>query len=324
MIYEPKNHFRLGVLAGISDHVDQFLTQIEKYLDQSVLPCCSGSRSPCLTLDLQHAAAGIRTHTQLHMPQQEKRAAAHFDFTGQNVLVTGAGRGVGEEIARMFHRSGARVAVSDVAVEWATQVANALDASGVTAMPLALDVRRKEDFENARDRIAQIWGRTDIVINNAGYAKRTPTQEITPDEFDDIVAINMRSVFFSCQVFSEHMRANGQGRIINVTSLAGQNGGTVASAHYAAAKAGATMLSKYFAQQLAGTGVSVNAISPGPIATAKGRLSDDQIARIEKMVPVGRFCEASEIAAAAALLASDQGGFFMGATLDLNGGLLMR
>lgn len=253
-----------------------------------------------------------------------RKSGVRFDFNGHSVLVTGGGRGVGEEIARLFHVSGARVAVSDVDGESARRVADSLDSSGATAMHLTLDVRRKDAFEAARDRIAAAWGRTDIVINNAGHAKRTPVQEITPEEFDDIVAINMKSVFLSCQVFSEHMRAHGHGRIVNVTSLAGQNGGTVASAHYAAAKAGATMLSKYFAQQLAGTGVTVNAISPGPIATAKGRLSQEQIARIEKLVPVGRFAEASEIATAAALLASDQGGFFMGATLDMNGGLFMR
>jgi 3-oxoacyl-[acyl-carrier protein] reductase len=111
---------------------------------------------------------------------------------------------------------------------------------------------------------------------------------------------------------------------VNITSLGGQNGGTVASAHYASAKAGATMLSKYFAQQLAGTGVTVNAIAPGPISTAKGRLSPEQIERIEGLVPIHRFAEASEIANAAALLASGQGGFFVGATLDMNGGLFMR
>lgn len=84
------------------------------------------------------------------------------------------------------------------------------------------------------------------------------------------------------------------------------------------------MLSKYFALQLASSGVTVNAISPGPLSTAKGRLSPEQIEAIEKRVPIGRFGEASEIAAAAALLASDQGGFFVGATLDMNGGLFMR
>ncbi|WP_454740138.1 SDR family NAD(P)-dependent oxidoreductase [Cupriavidus necator] len=247
-----------------------------------------------------------------------------FRFDGQVALVTGAGRGVGEAIAREFQGSGARVAISDVNYETADAVAKSLDPSGATAMAIALDVRQKSAFEAARDRISQTWGKTDIVVNNAGYAKRTPTADITPEEFDDIVAINMRSVFLSCQVFSEHMRANGFGRIINVTSLAGQNGGTVASAHYSAAKAGAIMLGKYFALQLAGSGVTVNTISPGPISTAKGRLSPEQIERVEALVPIGRFAEASEIAAAVALLASDRGGFFVGATLDMNGGLFMR
>lgn len=237
------------------------------------------------------------------MPTNEKIARVNFDFAGQSVLVTGAGRGVGEEIARLFHASGARVAVSDVDGESAQRVANALDLSGTTVMPLTLDVRRKQAFEDARDRITAAWRRTDIVTNNAGYAKRTPVQEITPEEFDDIVAVNMRSVFLSCQgVLGAHARQWPR-PYCEVTSLAGQNGGTVASAHYAAAKAGATMLSKYFAQQLASTGVTVDAISPGPIATAKGRLSGEQISRIEKLVPIGRFGEASEIAAAAALLA---------------------
>ncbi|MDO8769255.1 MAG: SDR family NAD(P)-dependent oxidoreductase [Burkholderiaceae bacterium] len=247
-----------------------------------------------------------------------------FDFTGKTVLVTGAGRGVGAEIARLFYRSGANVAVSDVDGDSAFALAKTLDVSAVRAIGMTLDVREKPSFENALDSLVSKWGKVDIVINNAGYAKRTPVFDISPQEFDEIVAINMRSVFLSCQVFAPHMREKGYGRIVNITSLAGQNGGTVASAHYASAKAGAIMLTKYFAQELAGSGVTVNAISPGPISTAKGRLSADQIAMIESRVPIGRFMEASEIAAAAALLASDQGGFFVGATLDMNGGLFMR
>ena len=225
----------------------------------------------------------------MDMPTGNK-STVNFDFHGRTALVTGAGRGVGEEIARLFHASGARVAVSDIDGQAARQLADRLDDSGVSAMALTLDVRSKRAFEDARDRISSAWGRTDIVVNNAGYAKRTPVQDITTEEFDDIVAINMRSVFLSCQVFADHMRSNGWGRIVNITSLAGQNGGTVASAHY----------------------------------TAKGRLSQEQIERIEKLVPIGRFGEASEFAAAVALLASDQGGFFVGATLDMNGGLFMR
>lgn len=247
-----------------------------------------------------------------------------FSFAGRIALVTGAARGIGAAIAGELHAGGARVAVTDVDSAAAEAMARSLDEQGSTAVAIALDVRRKQDFESARDRVTAAWGKIDIVVNNAGYAKRTPVAEISPEEFDEIVSINMRSVFLSCQIFSRHMRANGYGRIVNVTSLAGQNGGTVASAHYASAKAGAIMLTKYFARDLAGSGVTVNAISPGPVATAKGRLSAEQIARMEGLVPVGRFCEASEIAAAAALLASDRGGFFVGATLDMNGGLYMR
>lgn len=247
-----------------------------------------------------------------------------FSFEGRNALITGAGRGVGEAIARELHAGGGRVAVSDVDFSVAQTVANALDASGETAVAVSLDVRSKGDFEAARDQLADRWGKIDIVVNNAGYAKRTPTEEISPEEFDEIVQINMRSVFLSCQVFSEHMKSHGYGRIVNITSLAGQNGGTVASPHYSAAKAGAIMLTKYFARYLAGTGITVNAISPGPIETAKARLSPEQIVRVEGEVPIGRFMQLQEIAAAAALLASDRGGFFMGATLDMNGGLYMR
>lgn len=247
-----------------------------------------------------------------------------FSFAGRTALITGGGRGVGEAIAREIHAGGGKVAISDVDIAVAETVARSLDNDGQTAIAIPLDVRNKSDFLAARDQITQIWGRVDIVINNAGFAKRTPTQDISPEEFDEIVAINMRSVFLSCQIFSDHMKVNGYGRIVNITSLAGQNGGTVASPHYAASKAGAIMLSKYFARALAGSGVTVNAIAPGPIDTAKARLSAEQIARVEGEVPAGRFMKVEEIAAAAALLASDRGGFFVGATLDMNGGLYLR
>lgn len=247
-----------------------------------------------------------------------------FSFAGRTALVTGAGHGVGEAIARELHAGGGRVGVSDVNLAAAGRVAQALDPSGETAFALQLDVREKDAFLAARAALAARWGGTDILVNNAGFAKRTPTQEITPEEFDAIVAINMRSVFLGCQVFSEAMKAAGYGRIVNITSLAGQNGGTVASPHYAAAKAGAIMLTKYFARYLADSGVTVNAISPGPIETAKARLSPEQIASVERQVPIGRFMATEEIAAAAALLASERGGFFVGATLDMNGGLYLR
>lgn len=251
-------------------------------------------------------------------------ANGSFSFSGRVALITGAGNGVGAAVAREIHAGGGRVAVSDIDLDAAKAVAGSLDPSGVTATPIQLDVRSKDHFIQALDTLVAKWEKVDIVVNNAGLAKRTPTPEITPEEFDEISRINMRSVFLSCQLFSEHMRSNGYGRIVNITSLAGQNGGTVASPHYAASKAGAIMLTKYFSRYLAGSGVVVNAIAPGPIATAKARLSAEQIETVEAQVPVGRFMEVEEIAAATALLASDRAGFFVGATLDMNGGLYLR
>ena len=247
-----------------------------------------------------------------------------FSFAGRVALVTGAARGIGEAIARELHAGGARVALGDIDCPAATAVAESLDHTHETAVALNLNVRYKNAFEQARDSLHERWGAIDIVVNNAGVGRRTPTSQITPAEFDEVVAINMRSVFYSCQVFGAYMRARKYGRIVNITSLAGQNGGTVAAAHYAASKAGAIMLTKYFGKELAEFGVTVNSVSPGPIATAKGRLSAEQIAAVESAVPVGRFGEATEIAAAVALLASDRGGFFTGATLDMNGGLYLR
>ena len=132
--------------------------------------------------------------------------------------------------ARELFAGGARVAVTDLDLAAAQAVALSLDPAGATAMAVALDVRRKTDFEAARDQLAQAWGRIDIVVNNAGHARRTPTDEISPEEFDEIVTINMRSVFLSCQVFSQPMRDHGYGRIVNITSLAGQAGASPAAA----------------------------------------------------------------------------------------------
>jgi 3-oxoacyl-[acyl-carrier protein] reductase len=258
------------------------------------------------------------------MTERDAVRARNGEFSGRVAIVTGAAQNVGAAIARGLFAGGAKVVLSDSNLELAQTTAKQLDPSGERAIALRLDVALQADFEVARDEVLDRWGAIDIVVNNAGWAKRTPIESITAEEFDAVVAVNMRSVFFSCRCFSEPMKAKGYGRIVNITSLAGQNGGTVASPHYAASKAGANMLTKYFAKLLAGTGATVNAICPGPIESAKSRLSEDQIRAVEAQVPVGRFMTLEEITAATLLLASDKGGFFVGATLDMNGGLFMR
>lgn len=242
------------------------------------------------------------------------------------VLVTGAARGLGETIARRLHAAGFRVALADLDADAVNAVAASLDASGSSALGLRLDVREKAGFEAARALLDERWGGADILINNAGQSRVAAPMDITPEEFDAVVAVNMRSVFVACQVFGQAFAARGYGRIVNVASLAGQTGGTATGAHYAAAKGGVLTLTKVFARELAAHGVTVNAVSPGPLELpiVHESVPAEKIAAIRQMIPVGTLGDAGFIADAVVLLAGPNAGTVTGACWDINGGLLMR
>lgn len=155
------------------------------------------------------------------------------------VLVTGAARGLGEALTRRFHQAGYNVALGDIAVDAAEALARELSSDGSGAFAVKLDVTKKADFEAARDAILDRWGAVDVLVNNAGASKVVPVMEITAGQFDDVICVNLRSVLFGCQVFGQHFATRGAGRIVNIASLAGQNGGSATGAHYAAAKGGA-------------------------------------------------------------------------------------
>ena len=168
-------------------------------------------------------------------------------------------------------------------------------------------------------------GDVDVMVNNAARTVSRPFWEIEKEEWDDVLAVNLRGVFFGCQLAGEHMRHRGRGRIINLSSLAGQQGGAVAGAHYAASKAGIIVLTKIVAQELAPHGVTVNAIAPAAVRTpVMDEMPADRLEGVRQRIPVGRFGEAEEVGAVAAFLASDEAAYITGATLDINGGLLMR
>ncbi|MDP9647777.1 SDR family NAD(P)-dependent oxidoreductase [Paraburkholderia caledonica] len=242
------------------------------------------------------------------------------------VLVTGAARGLGEALTRRFHQAGYNVALGDIAVDAAEALARELSSDGSGAFAVKLDVTKKADFEAARDAILDRWGAVDVLVNNAGASKVVPVMEITAEQFDDAIRVNLRSVLFGCQVFGQHFATQGAGRIVNIASLAGQNGGSATGAHYAAAKGGALTLTKVFARDLSAHGVTVNAISPGPLdlpivhESVPAETLDNIIARI----PAGRLGSASYIADVAVLLASGDAYFANGACWDINGGLFMR
>jgi 3-oxoacyl-[acyl-carrier protein] reductase len=208
--------------------------------------------------------------------------------------------------------------LADVNIEGAEGVAASL---GERARAVECDVRSKASLR----RVIETAGDVDVMVNNAARTVSRPLWEIEEEEWDDVLAVNLRGVFFGCQLAGEHMRERGRGRIINLASLAGQQGGAVAGAHYAASKAGIIVLTKILAQALAPHGVTVNAIAPAAVRTpVMDEMPADRLDAVRQRIPVGRFGEAEEVGALAAFLASDQAAYITGATLDVNGGLFMR
>ncbi|MEU9149829.1 SDR family NAD(P)-dependent oxidoreductase [Streptomyces sp. NPDC048417] len=250
----------------------------------------------------------------------------HEEGERRVALVTGAAGGLGACIAGRLYDRGYCVALTDLDEEAAAKAAAELDPEGHHAVGLALDVRDKDAFVTVRDRLTERWGAVHVLVNNAGHAKVEPLMEITPESFDAVVDTNLNGTFFGCQVFGTYFAERGYGRIVNIASLAGQNGGTATGAHYAAAKGGVATLTKVFARDLGSHGVTVNAISPGPqdLPVVRETVAPERLAQIEATIPVGRLGRPRFVADMAVLLAAEHADAVTGACWDANGGLYMR
>jgi 3-oxoacyl-[acyl-carrier protein] reductase len=244
---------------------------------------------------------------------------------GRAAIVTGAGRGLGEAIAVELAARGARVLLADIDGEAAERAAASIRDTGAQAESAALDVA---DWAAVHQLVADFTSRAerlDILVNNAARSVARSFWEIDPDEWDEVLAVNLRGVVAGCRAAGAIMREAGWGRIVNLGSLAGQQGGINGGAHYAASKAGIGVLTKVVAAELAGSGVTVNAVAPaaieGPIFDA---LPAERQEAIAASIPVGRAGRPEEVAAAVAFLTSERAAFITGATIDVNGGLFMR
>jgi len=241
-------------------------------------------------------------------------------------VVTGAGRGLGAEIVRTLAVKGFRVLATDVDSARLERSKKDLGENAGAVETAKLDVRTRSDFEQALATAQSVWGGVGVLVNNAAMTKTTPLFEISADEFSDIMDVNLRGVFLGCQVFGAYFRDQQYGRIINMASLAAQNGGAATGAHYAASKGGIVTLTKVFARDLAAYGVTANAISPGPLDVELVReiLPAEKLEAVTKSIPVGCLGDPSFIAEMVALLASPQAASTTGATFDANGGLYVR
>ncbi|GLZ89155.1 3-oxoacyl-ACP reductase [Metapseudomonas resinovorans] len=244
----------------------------------------------------------------------------------QIALVTGAAQGLGLAIASRLFAAGYAVVITDLSLEGAQAAADRLDPSGERSLALKLDVASKADFELALAATLERFGALHVVVNNAAMTMTTPVMQISPEEFDRVLSLNTRSVFVGCQVFGAHMAAAGYGRIVNMASLAGQNGGTATGAHYAASKGAIVTLTKIFAKELAAGGVTVNAIAPGPIESpaVRAAVPAERMEGLLANIPVKRLGDADFLGDLVVQLARPEAYFTTGATWDVNGGLFMR
>lgn len=246
-------------------------------------------------------------------------APAHHNVA----LVTGAAGGLGKAIVKRLHSEGYRLLVSDFDDDAAQRLAGEL---GERAIGMALDVTDKAQFDAAIATATSAWGGIGILVNNAALTRTTPLFEISGEEFDAVTAVAMKGTFLGCQSIGAHMRSHHYGRIVNIASLAGQNGGAATGAHYAAAKGAILTLTKVFARDLAASGVTVNAISPGPLDldSVRALLPPDKLEAVIKTIPTGTLGDPDYIARLVALLADPQAISATGATYDVNGGLYLR
>ncbi len=241
-------------------------------------------------------------------------------------LVTGGAQGLGAHIVRALHTAGFRVGIGDIDAGACETLAAAIDPSGETVLPISLDVRQKEQFAAARDALVARWGSAEVLVNNAAVTFARPVLEIPVEEFDAVIAVNLRGCFIGSQVFGRVFKSRLYGRIVNIASLAGQNGGSATGAHYAASKGGILTLTKVFARDLAPFGITVNAVAPGPLdSPAVHRIiTPERMAQFLSGIPVGQLGSPAFVAETVARLCGRDSGFVNGATWDVNGGLYMR
>ena len=250
---------------------------------------------------------------------------ANKRFEGKVAIVTGSGQGMGKAIALALASEGASVVVNDIRVEMAQQVAEEIVTSDGRAIAVNTDVSDKAQVEEMIVKTLKEFDSVDILVNNAGLLYSTPVDEISEDEWDRVLKVNLKSVFLCSLAVLPAMKAKKAGKIVNMSSSAGRSTSELGGAHYTTSKAGMLGFSRHLAREMASYGINVNAVCPGLIHTpmissdaCKGKLD-----HFLGQIPMNRLGSPAEAADLVLFLASDEASYITGATIDINGGSLM-
>ncbi len=246
---------------------------------------------------------------------------------GKVAVVTGSGRGIGAGIAEMLAAHGAFVIITDINLEDAKKTAAKIVADGGQAAAEYFNVTDFANLKSEIDRLAAIRGRIDIWVNNAGITGTARVDEITIEDWDRMQTLDIKSVFFCTQAVYEIMKKQNYGKLVHISSMAGERGGRSSSCAYSSAKAGVLNVSKCFALSGGKYNITSNCVCPGRTLTAMAQglswLTDPNDAP-EKTIPLCRFGTPEDIAGAVLFLSSDLSSYVTGDVIDVNGGLYMK
>jgi len=231
----------------------------------------------------------------------------------------------GKAIAKKLAENGAKVIINDVNIQEAEKTCNELKKEKLTASVNCCDVGDFNQVQKMVGKILDYHGTIDILINNAGIVQSTTVEKMTEEEWDKVIRVNLKGVFNCCKAVLYAMKRQKKGKIINISSLAGKNGGIKAGAAYSASKAGVICFTKTLARELATYGINVNSIAPSMVETelAKSFTTQAQREELLKGIPLGRFGKAEEIAELVFFLSSDSSDYITGETININGGSYM-
>jgi 3-oxoacyl-[acyl-carrier protein] reductase len=244
-----------------------------------------------------------------------------MNLSGKVALVTGAGRGIGKAITLKLVSLGASAVVADIALPGAQSVVDEIKAAGGDALALAADVSKADDVNRMVDAVIAHFGRIDILVNNAGITRDQLLLRMTDDEWDSVLAIDLRSVFLCTRAALKYMIKERKGRVVSVASIVGLMG-NAGQANYSAAKAGIVGFTKSIAKEVASRGITVNAVAPGFIETdMTAKLSEQQRQALAARIPLGYLGTPQDVAETIAFLALDEARYITGQVVTIDGGM---